>query len=133
MKKKELIETISVETVCESDYQLPSRKRIEKEIETTEIEEEMIFETFDETFDYLSVQKHDYKQIETTKEITMSGNKSIMYPVATLVDGYGGVCQIINDDHCYVLCLKRKDGTYKNATHIFNEAFEVLKTLPSPN
>jgi len=47
-----------------------------------------------------------YKQVETDKEITMSNSKSIMLPVATLKNDYGSVCQIINDDHCYVVCLK---------------------------
>jgi len=73
-----------------------------------------------------------YKQVETTPEIVMSGNNSIMLPVATLKDEYGGVCQIINDDHCYQCCLKQNDGTYKPTTYIFKELFEVLKTLPSP-
>jgi hypothetical protein len=73
-----------------------------------------------------------YIQVETTKEIIMSNSGSIMNPVATLKDEYGGECQIINDDHCYVLCLKQKDGTFKNTTHIFKEAFNVLKTLPDP-
>lgn len=74
-----------------------------------------------------------YKQVETEKEITMSNSKSIVSPVATLKDEFGGVCQIINDDHCYVVCLKQQDGTYKPTTHIFKEAFEVLSKLESPN
>lgn len=72
-----------------------------------------------------------YKQVETDKEITMSNSKSIMSPVATLKNDYGSVCQIINDDHCYVICLKQEDGTYKPTTHIFKEAFEVLLRLPN--
>ena len=54
-------------------------------------------------------------------------------PVATLADEYGGRCQIAIDDHCYVLYLKREDGTYKLTSHIFYEAFEVLKKLPPPD
>lgn len=73
-----------------------------------------------------------YIQVETTPEITMSKNNSIANPIATLQDGYGGVCQIIKDDHCYVICLKQKDETYKKTTHIFKEVFEVLKNLPVP-
>jgi len=73
-----------------------------------------------------------YKQVETTKEIIMQSSKGIMYPIATLKDEWGGICQIINDDHCYVICLKQIDGTYKPTTHIFKEVFEVLKTLESP-
>jgi len=75
----------------------------------------------------------EYKQVETEKEIIMSNSKCAMSPVATLKDGFGGVCQIINDDHCYVLCLKNEDGTYKPTTHIFKEAFEVLVKLKYPN
>jgi hypothetical protein len=73
-----------------------------------------------------------YKQVETTSEIVMSNSKSIMKPFATLKDEYGGICQIINDDHCYVLCLKQKDGTFKPTSYIFREAFEVLQKLNSP-
>lgn len=74
-----------------------------------------------------------YKQVEAEKEITMSNSKSTMSPVATLKNEYGGVCQIINDDNCYVVCLKQQDGTYKPTTHIFKEAFEVLSKLGCPN
>lgn len=73
-----------------------------------------------------------YIQVETTPEITMSDSNSVVNPVATLEDEFGGVCQIINDDHCYVVCLKQDDGTFKHSTHIFKEAFDVLKNLPSP-
>ena len=73
-----------------------------------------------------------YIQVETTPEITMSNSNSIVNPAATLEDESGGVCQIINDDHCYVVCLKQDDGTFQHSTHIFKEAFEVLKNLPSP-
>ncbi len=52
-------------------------------------------------------------------------------PIATLTDGYG-VCQIINDDHCYLLCLKQSDGTYKPTPYIFEEAFDVLCKLSPP-
>lgn len=72
-----------------------------------------------------------YKQIETIAEITMSGSGSVVPPVATLSDGYG-LCQIINDDHCYVVCLIDNNGEYKPCTHIFKEAFNVLRKLPEP-
>lgn len=68
--------------------------------------------------------------IPTTKEIIMEKSGSFITPVATLTDGFG-VCQIIMDDNCYVLCLRQKDGRYKPTTHIFKEALEILKTLPS--
>lgn len=71
-----------------------------------------------------------YKQIETSLEIIMENN-SIVYPVATLTDG-SGICQIIEDDHCYVLCLEKDNGKYSPTSYIFPEALEVLKTLPIP-
>ena len=73
-----------------------------------------------------------YKQIGTTPEIKVNKNSTAI-PIATLADEWGGVCQIINDDHCYVLCLKQEDGYYKYAAHIFKEAFQVLKNLPDPD
>lgn len=73
-----------------------------------------------------------YVQIETTSEITMD-NGNIIHPIATLRDEYDSVCQIINDDHCYVVCLKQPDGKYTPTTHIFREVFEVLKELQHPN
>lgn len=72
-----------------------------------------------------------YRQVETDKEITL-GNGITVHPVATLKDESGGVAQWYIDDHCYVLCLKQEDGTYKRTSYIFKEAFKVLKTLPEP-
>lgn len=69
-----------------------------------------------------------YRQVNTTKQIIMVGSGSFVEPVATLSDGFG-VCQIINDDNCYVLCLRQKGGRYKPTTHIFKEALEILKTF----
>lgn len=54
-------------------------------------------------------------------------------------DGYG-TAHIWIDDHCYVLGLekRRMNGTADGEifvtpmVHIFHEAFELLKTLPSP-
>lgn len=70
-----------------------------------------------------------YKKIKTTKEIIMKGSSAFIKPVATLSDGYG-VCQIIKDDDCYVICLRQTGGRYKATTHIFKEVFEVLCQLP---
>lgn len=71
-----------------------------------------------------------YKQIKTTTEIILSSTNGKAHPVATLSDG-SGMCQILIDDHCYVLYLRQSDGKYKNTPYIFPEAFEVLRTLPS--
>lgn len=69
-----------------------------------------------------------YKQVETDKKaITENGVE--FTPVATLADEYGGRCQITIDDNCYQVKLK-KDGLYITTTHIFPEAFLVLKELP---
>lgn len=73
-----------------------------------------------------------YEQIETSNSITMFGSGNVVTPVATLKNGYNQMCQIINDDHCYVVCLKQEDGTYKPTTHVFEEVFEVLKKLEKP-
>jgi len=65
-------------------------------------------------------------------------------PVATLKDEWGGVAHIWVDDGCYQLGLERmvpvthngrthisdKTVIVKPVTHIFPEAFEVMKTLP---
>ncbi len=72
-----------------------------------------------------------YRKTVTTAKITMSDSGSIVTPVATLEDAHGGMCQIIEDDHCYEVCLRQKDGTYSPTTHIFKEAFELLKILPN--
>jgi hypothetical protein len=90
-----------------------------------------------------------YKQVETDAEATLK-NGAKFEPVATLADEYGGRCQITLDDGCYVLCLRR-DGAYDGttpaegdddvkgdhhyiwATHIFPEAFDVLRKLPPPS
>lgn len=70
-----------------------------------------------------------YKKVETDKKEEMGVEFT---PVATLADEYGGRCQIVVDDHCYVLLLRQGDGTYKKTPYIFPEAFRVLTTLPEP-
>lgn len=73
-----------------------------------------------------------YRQVDTDANITFE-NGSDAKPVATLADEYGGRCQVVFDDGCYVLALKHTNGAYYQFTdHIFAEAFEVLKTLPTP-
>jgi len=73
-----------------------------------------------------------YKQVETDSESEseseMGGSNK---PVATLADEYGGRVQIVIDDHCFVLELKQEDGSYKMIKWWFQEAVDVLKTLPS--
>lgn len=73
-----------------------------------------------------------YRKVKTTPEIEMH-NGIVCYPKATLKDEFGGVCQIVSDDHCYIVCLKQTDGKYKPAFHLFKEVLEVLKKLPYPD
>lgn len=70
-----------------------------------------------------------YIQIKTTEKIEMH-NGIIRHPVATLKDEYGSMCQIVNDDHCYIVCLIQQDGKYKPIFHLFKEVIQVLKKLP---
>jgi hypothetical protein len=77
-----------------------------------------------------------YQQVETDKEIKWE--ESIVNPVATLADEYGGRMQIVVDDHCFVLLIKwidlqseTKELTYCPSAWWNREAIEVLKTLPT--
>ena len=70
-----------------------------------------------------------YKQVETDALAVLEGGVTFT-PVATLTDESGGKAHIHIDDHCYVLTLRRDMG-YIYTHHIFPEAFEVLKLLPS--
>ena len=47
-----------------------------------------------------------YKQIETTPVITLP-NGARTKPLATLADEYGSMYQIVRDDHCYTIKLKK--------------------------
>ena len=75
-----------------------------------------------------------YTPIETVKSITLD-NDEAAEPVASLRSEHGAEAHIIVDDHCYVLVhnAASEDGKFRYHTHIFREAFEVLKTLPTPN
>ncbi|MCK5602669.1 hypothetical protein KAR91_12385 [Candidatus Pacearchaeota archaeon] len=74
-------------------------------------------------------------QKEPDKEFTL-GNGARHAPLATLKDEYGGIAQICNDDHCYVLYLggewEDKGQLYQITNHWFSEAVAALKTLPLP-
>jgi len=71
-----------------------------------------------------------YVRVKTIPEIVIGRGNSVVEPVATLKDQSGGICNIINDDHCYVLYLNDSNGLYGPSYHIFKEAFDVLKELP---
>ena len=70
-----------------------------------------------------------YKQVPTDKTFQWD-NGSTGTPVATLADEHGGRVQIIIDDGCYLIMIKRPNG-YRQSAWIFHEAHNVLKTLPS--
>ena len=81
-----------------------------------------------------------YKLVEAAKTAKLENGCEIT-PVATLVDNAGGVAHIWIDDHCYQLGLESSakemsDGKVMcepyvvPVTHIFAEAFDVLKQLP---
>lgn len=76
-----------------------------------------------------------YKPTESPRLITLD-NGAEAEPVAYLEDEYGGRAAIIEDDHCYVLCLagnglsKAESGGFKPTTHIFAEVLEVMRELP---
>lgn len=77
-----------------------------------------------------------YTRVLTDSECEMEAGERFT-PVATLADEYGGRLQIAIDDHCYVLRLRVSKGgphedKYRTVTHIFREAFEVLRELPVP-
>ena len=69
-------------------------------------------------------------QGKTDKKVQLA-NSEWVKPVATLADKYGGRAQVIVDDGCYVLCLKREDGRYATVKHWFREAVSALQQLPT--
>lgn len=82
-----------------------------------------------------------YKQVEAAKTAKLANGCEIK-PVATLMSAAGGVAHIWIDDHCYQLGLESSAEAMSDGglvcepyvvpvTHIFAEAFDVLKQLPS--
>lgn len=75
-----------------------------------------------------------YKKIETDDKIKW-GSRNIfteLIPIATLKNQYGHKVQIVHHDNSYLILLEQKDGTYKHTSWIFQEALEILRTLPNP-
>ena len=79
-----------------------------------------------------------YKQVDTDDSAILHNGENL-HPVATLEDEFGGRAHIWTDDGCYELGLERTEAktsesepsTYtRPCTHIFPEAFSVLRTLP---
>jgi len=54
----------------------------------------------------------------------------VAQPVLTLMDEYGGVAHVIEDDHCYVLLLgSSSEGIFKETAWWFPEAVRAMKAL----
>ena len=73
-----------------------------------------------------------YKIQENADEKAVLSNDSVVIPLMTLKDEYGGISHIINDDHCYVLINKSGDGRFSMSRHWYREAVRALKRLPLP-
>jgi len=73
-----------------------------------------------------------YQLVEPSLSITIKGLDEKIAPIATLKDEYGGICHIIEDDHCFVVCLEKADGISNPTTHLFKEVIEAIKTLKIP-
>ena len=67
-----------------------------------------------------------YRIVETDGQVRWN---SLVQPLLTLADEYGGRAQIVKDDHCLVLLLKQSDDRYKPTRWWFREAVEAIKTL----
>ena len=77
-----------------------------------------------------------YQQIKTWDYVYLENGIKVK-PIATLKDEYDRHAHIWINDNCYVLGLERhREGSVKPqnyvvlATHIFPEAFKVLRDLP---
>ena len=68
-----------------------------------------------------------YEVVETDREVTRV-NGAVDKPLMTLADEYGGRAQIVRDDNCYMVLLKRDDG-YKHTAWIFDEAARAISDL----
>ena len=72
-----------------------------------------------------------YKVTHTDEEIIWN---SVIHPLLTLADEYGGRAQIVNDNHCLVLLLRQEESQegdmaeprYKPTYWWFDEAVEAL-------
>ena len=72
-----------------------------------------------------------YRPIGKKKFQTEYGNE--IESVVTLKSESGQMCHIVEDDHCYVLYNQLSfEKEAKPVTHIFPDAFEILKKLPNP-
>lgn len=71
-----------------------------------------------------------YTRVPTDEEVMLENGEKAE-PLLTLADEHGDRAQIVNDDHCYVLLLKRGD-VYKTTAWWFKEAVAALRDLPLP-
>lgn len=74
-----------------------------------------------------------YKRIESPIKIQMKNGEHVK-PILSLEDDLSGQSvHVINDDHCYVCCLKNRYGSYEHTSYIFTELFNELIKLPPPD
>ncbi len=73
-----------------------------------------------------------YKIQNTPDDQAIMRNDSIVTPLLTLKDEYGGVSHIIEDDHCYVLINGNSNMGFGMAYHWYTEAVDAVQTLPGP-
>lgn len=69
-----------------------------------------------------------YKVLKTPDKTVLLPNGNEVTPVVTLTDG-AGRAQIIKDDGCFVLLLKRENNTYHQSPYWFPEASKALVNL----
>ncbi len=68
-----------------------------------------------------------YKLQESPRLSAKLKNGTIVTPIATLRDEYGGISHIIKDDGCYVLLNgSDKSDFYSMVVHWYPEAVEAL-------
>lgn len=73
-----------------------------------------------------------YIQQDTPDAKVALRSGSIVAPVATLKDEYGGISHIIVDDHCYVLVNGSLELGFATVKHWYYEAVVAMKELPLP-
>ena len=67
----------------------------------------------------------------TPDETSTFENGEDFTPLVTLKDEHGGVLQILIDDHCYVVAVKKEEG-FRMTPWLNTEVVEVLRKLPPP-
>lgn len=72
-----------------------------------------------------------YKLQEKPDKGAQLASGSVVTPLATLTDEYGGCSHIIEDDHCYVLINGSKGKPFQMVKHWYPEVAEALAKVLS--